>query len=92
MFKIQPDKKQEAETKVVKNVGMIAGGTGITPMLQLVRQVFKDPEDKTNLWMIFANQVKQMFVCVCVCVCVCCQERDRDGGIWEVEVGGGVIC
>ncbi len=26
-------------------------------MLQLVRQVFKDPEDKTDLFLIFANQV-----------------------------------
>ena len=26
-------------------------------MLQLVRQVFKDPEDKTDLALIFANQV-----------------------------------
>ena len=63
VFKIQPDKKAEAETKVVKKLGMIAGGTGITPMLQLVRQVFKDPEDKTDLWLLFANQVKYMCVC-----------------------------
>ena len=26
-------------------------------MLQLVRQVFKDPEDDTDLFLIFANQV-----------------------------------
>jgi hypothetical protein len=31
--------------------------SGITPMLQLIRQVFKDPEDKTDLSLIFANQV-----------------------------------
>ena len=37
--------------------------TGITPMLQLIRQVFKDPDDKTDLWMIFANQVKTLCSC-----------------------------
>jgi len=36
---------------------MIAGGTGITPMLQLIRQCLKDPTDKTKLWLLFANQV-----------------------------------
>ena len=39
-------------------VGMIAGGTGITPMLQLVRAVLKDPKDKTKMWLIFANQTE----------------------------------
>lgn len=41
----------------VKRVGMIAGGTGITPMLQLIRQVLKDKDDKTELALLFANQV-----------------------------------
>lgn len=57
VFKVRPDKKSPPETVTVRNVGMIAGGTGITPMLQLVREVFKDPEDKTNLFLLFANQV-----------------------------------
>ncbi|XP_050408033.2 NADH-cytochrome b5 reductase 3 isoform X1 [Patella vulgata] len=58
VFKIKPEKKAEPETKVAKKIGMIAGGTGITPMLQLVRQVFKDPEDKTELYLLFANQTE----------------------------------
>ena len=36
---------------------MIAGGTGITPMLQLVREMFFDKEDSTHISLIFANQV-----------------------------------
>uniref|UniRef100_A0A1B6E148 NADH-cytochrome b5 reductase n=2 Tax=Clastoptera arizonana TaxID=38151 RepID=A0A1B6E148_9HEMI len=40
----------------VKNVGMIAGGTGITPMLQLVRHITKDPNDTTKMSLLFANQ------------------------------------
>ena len=35
---------------------MLAGGTGITPMLQLVREVVRDPSDSTQLALLFANQ------------------------------------
>ncbi|OZJ05251.1 hypothetical protein BZG36_02302 [Bifiguratus adelaidae] len=43
-----------------EHVGMIAGGTGITPMLQLIRKIFKDPEDQTTkVTLIFANQTEQ---------------------------------
>ena len=42
-------------TFTVKRVGMIAGGTGITPMLQVIRAVVKDPTDKTELSLIFGN-------------------------------------
>ena len=37
---------------------MIAGGTGITPMLQLIRAILKDPRDKTKMWLVFANQTE----------------------------------
>ncbi len=40
---------------VCKALGMIAGGTGITPMLQIIKAVLKNPEDKTQLSLIFAN-------------------------------------
>ncbi|KAG0709050.1 NADH-cytochrome b5 reductase [Suillus ampliporus] len=36
-------------------IGMIAGGTGITPMLQIIRAALKNPEDKTKLSLIYAN-------------------------------------
>ncbi|SCZ90234.1 BZ3500_MvSof-1268-A1-R1_Chr9g10761 [Microbotryum saponariae] len=36
-------------------IGMIAGGTGITPMLQIIRAVLKNPSDKTKLSLIYAN-------------------------------------
>ncbi|XP_005107465.1 NADH-cytochrome b5 reductase 3 isoform X2 [Aplysia californica] len=58
-FSIKPDKKSEPQVKKAKKIGMIAGGTGITPMLQLVRQVFKDPEDQSELWLLFANQTEK---------------------------------
>jgi cytochrome-b5 reductase len=40
-------------------VGMIAGGTGITPMLQLISRVLADPADTTSLSLIFANQTEE---------------------------------
>jgi len=36
-------------------IGMIAGGTGITPMLQVIRAALKDREDHTNINLIYAN-------------------------------------
>ena len=34
---------------------MIAGGTGITPMLQIIRAALKNPDDRTKLSLIYAN-------------------------------------
>jgi cytochrome-b5 reductase len=34
---------------------MIAGGTGITPMLQIIKAILKNPNDKTQISLIFAN-------------------------------------
>lgn len=38
---------------------MIAGGTGITPMLQLIRTITKDPTDETQTSLLFANQTEK---------------------------------
>ncbi|KAJ0102569.1 hypothetical protein Patl1_05801 [Pistacia atlantica] len=35
--------------------GMIAGGSGITPMFQLTRGILENPKDKTNMNLIYAN-------------------------------------
>jgi len=58
VFDIKEDKKGPSKEVKVKQVSMIAGGTGITPMLQLVRAVFRDPEDDTCLSLLFANQTE----------------------------------
>eukprot|EP00931_Biecheleriopsis_adriatica_P031855 TRINITY_DN18633_c0_g1_i1.p1 TRINITY_DN18633_c0_g1~~TRINITY_DN18633_c0_g1_i1.p1 ORF type:complete len:235 (+),score=37.51 TRINITY_DN18633_c0_g1_i1:150-854(+) len=39
-----------------RTIGMIAGGSGITPMLQIIKEVLKNPDDKTKLTLLFANQ------------------------------------
>ncbi|CAG04147.1 unnamed protein product [Tetraodon nigroviridis] len=59
VFAIQEDKKSPAETKTAKRLGMIAGGTGITPMLQIITAIMKDPNDPTICHLLFANQTEK---------------------------------
>lgn len=40
---------------LVKAFGMVAGGTGITPMLQIIRAIAKNPEDNTKVSLIYGN-------------------------------------
>ncbi|XP_008303460.1 NADH-cytochrome b5 reductase 2 [Stegastes partitus] len=58
-FSIRADKKSEAKVKKFRHVAMIAGGTGITPMLQLLRRITSDPSDGTKCSLIFANQTEK---------------------------------
>uniref|UniRef100_A0A7S1BKY8 NADH-cytochrome b5 reductase n=2 Tax=Corethron hystrix TaxID=216773 RepID=A0A7S1BKY8_9STRA len=44
------------ETRQAKHFAMIAGGTGITPMLQLIKAVLRNPKDETTLSLLFANK------------------------------------
>ncbi|XXH05976.1 hypothetical protein Hte_012420 [Hypoxylon texense] len=37
------------------HIALIAGGTGITPMYQLCRAIFKNPDDKTKVTLVFGN-------------------------------------
>jgi cytochrome-b5 reductase len=37
------------------HITLICGGTGITPMYQLIRTIFKNPSDKTKVSLIFGN-------------------------------------
>jgi len=55
-FAIKANKKSEPVIRSVRKVGMIAGGTGITPMLQMIHAIFKDSSDKTEVSLLFANQ------------------------------------
>ncbi|PYH81780.1 hypothetical protein BO82DRAFT_414587 [Aspergillus uvarum CBS 121591] len=41
-----------------KRIGMIAGGTGITPMYQLIRAICEDPTDLTEISLIYANRTE----------------------------------
>jgi len=57
-FHIKKDKKSPPVVKNVSKIGLIAGGTGITPMLQVIRHIFKDKQDKTQVSLLFANQTE----------------------------------
>lgn len=38
-----------------EHIGLIAGGTGITPMYQLLRTIFSNPNEKTKVTLVFGN-------------------------------------
>uniref|UniRef100_A0AAV1UN36 NADH-cytochrome b5 reductase n=1 Tax=Peronospora matthiolae TaxID=2874970 RepID=A0AAV1UN36_9STRA len=38
-----------------KSIGMIAGGTGITPMLQLIKTICRNPEDHTKITLVYCS-------------------------------------
>lgn len=40
---------------MVKSFGMIAGGTGIAPMYQILTAILSNPEDKTKIHLLYAN-------------------------------------
>jgi Oxidoreductase FAD-binding domain/Oxidoreductase NAD-binding domain len=54
-FKVKPLGKKE-EYRSCTAVGMMAGGTGITPMLQILHAIFRNPADTTVIKLIYANQ------------------------------------
>ncbi|PYH35108.1 putative cytochrome b5 reductase [Aspergillus neoniger CBS 115656] len=41
-----------------KKIGMIAGGTGITPMFQLIRAICEDDKDTTEISLVYANRTE----------------------------------
>jgi len=41
------------------HIALIAGGTGITPMYQLTRAIFSNPEDKTKVTLVFGNVTEE---------------------------------
>lgn len=51
--------KKPLEERHAKHFGMIAGGTGITPMLQILHAIFRDEKDTTTTAsLLFANQTE----------------------------------
>ncbi|KAG5509036.1 hypothetical protein JKF63_06043 [Porcisia hertigi] len=54
-----PFEKFAYKPNMWKHVGMIAGGTGISPMYQAIRAVLENPKDKTNISLIYANNQRR---------------------------------
>jgi len=50
------DGKVKSEQVVkVRKLGMIAGGTGLTPMLQIIKRILKRKQDRVEMTLLFAN-------------------------------------
>jgi cytochrome-b5 reductase len=43
----------------VKNLSMIAGGTGITPCYQIIKAVLNNPDDKTKINLVYSNTTQE---------------------------------
>ena len=50
-----PIPKYAWEPNKHEHVGLIAGGTGIAPMYQLIKTILKDPSDKTKITLIYGS-------------------------------------
>ena len=68
IFNLKPGETLDVKGPITKypwapnkhdHVSLIAGGTGITPMWQLIRAIFNNPEDKTKVTLIFGNVTKE---------------------------------
>ncbi|OCH89836.1 nitrate reductase [Obba rivulosa] len=48
----------------VREVGMVCGGSGITPILQVLRSILHDTHDaETRTWLIYANKTEADILC-----------------------------
>ena len=50
-----PIPKYPWEANKHNHIALVAGGTGITPMYQLIRAIFKNPDDKTKVTLVYGN-------------------------------------
>lgn len=55
--------KLPGRTISVTDVGMLAGGTGLTPMLQIVNASLQDANDTTKFTLLYANKTKDDILC-----------------------------
>eukprot|EP00357_Protocruzia_adherens_P034226 CAMPEP_0115011156 /NCGR_PEP_ID=MMETSP0216-20121206/23803_1 /TAXON_ID=223996 /ORGANISM="Protocruzia adherens, Strain Boccale" /LENGTH=314 /DNA_ID=CAMNT_0002379627 /DNA_START=68 /DNA_END=1012 /DNA_ORIENTATION=+ len=46
-------------SRKIKNVGMIAGGTGVTPMFQVIEAIANDDSDNTHVSLLYANKAEE---------------------------------
>jgi cytochrome-b5 reductase len=58
-FRVRNKKTEVISEKHFRKLVMIAGGSGITPLFQVINQVLKTEEDTTEIWLLFANQTPQ---------------------------------
>ncbi|KAJ5757141.1 Cytochrome b5 [Penicillium nucicola] len=54
-----PKGAMQYTTSYANQIGMIAGGTGITPMYQLIRAICDDKSDTTKMSLLYANNTEE---------------------------------
>lgn len=54
-----PFVKFEYKPNQYKTVGFLVGGSGITPALQVIKEICRNPEDSTQVVLVFANQTEK---------------------------------
>lgn len=59
VFDIKPDSRSPPTKFTAKYVSMICGGSGITPMFQLISAIVNDQKDNTRLALLFANNTEK---------------------------------
>lgn len=50
-----PKGRYQYQQGSLRAIGMLAGGTGVTPMYQVANAILKNPADKTQITLLFAN-------------------------------------
>jgi cytochrome-b5 reductase len=55
--------KLPGRTVTVRRVGMMAGGTGLTPMLQVAQAAIRDKNDTCSFSLIYANKTEDDILC-----------------------------
>ncbi|KAK7682149.1 hypothetical protein QCA50_014736 [Cerrena zonata] len=51
------------QERKVRKVGLVCGGSGITPILQVLRAILENPEDQTRVWLLDANKSELDILC-----------------------------
>ncbi|KAG1705561.1 hypothetical protein DVH05_003249 [Phytophthora capsici] len=51
-----PFVKLEYKPNMYKSIGFLCGGSGITPALQMVKEICRNPDDSTQVVLVFCNQ------------------------------------
>lgn len=68
MFSMEPGQRLDFKGPISKypwtankhsHIALICGGTGITPMYQVARAIFNNPDDKTKVTLVFANVTEE---------------------------------
>ncbi|PWN52216.1 ferredoxin reductase-like protein [Violaceomyces palustris] len=54
-----PIPKWQYKANEFEHIGMIAGGSGITPMWQVIQQIASDPNDKTQVTLVYTNKTEK---------------------------------